>query len=106
MRHCVSIMVPPPVDDAHLTPLSMTPFTSCTHVLQQKPGLDVDTPLVDDAFALSTTRGDVCHVLLIFASLLVHIPLLRLLVAWPRGSGYPTSGVACHRWLSYQLPTL
>jgi hypothetical protein len=41
----------------------MTPFSSYTHVLHQKPGLVDDafrrflTPHVDDAFALSTTRG-------------------------------------------------
>ncbi len=53
------------------TPLSMTPFSSCTHVLHQKPGLNIDLPPVDDAFqrfltppslvddslAWSTTRG-------------------------------------------------
>ncbi len=55
----------------HTPPLTMTPFSSYTHVLHQKSGLVVDTPSpcrwrisaifdtppVDDAFALSTTRG-------------------------------------------------
>ncbi len=47
--------LPPPlvVDTA----LSLTPFSSHTHVLHQKPGLVVDIPLVDDVFALSTTKG-------------------------------------------------
>ncbi len=61
------------VDKGGGTSLSMTPFSSCSHVLHQKPGLVVDTPpLVDDAFRrfltslLSMTRspcqqqGEVC----------------------------------------------
>ncbi len=44
------LVVDTPVDDAHLTPpLSITPFSSYTHFLHQKPGLIVDTP-VDDTF--------------------------------------------------------
>ncbi len=71
-----AFLVLPPVPKRHSThltpppPLSITPFSSYTHVLHQNQGLSLTPPLVDDAFrrfltpppiddtfALSTTRG-------------------------------------------------
>ncbi len=44
--HCIpSVLLIPPADDAFDTPLLMTPISSCIHILHQKPGLVVDTPL-------------------------------------------------------------
>ncbi len=68
-----------------MTPnLSMAPFSSYTHILHQKPGLVVDTSfLVDNVFALSTTRGGGRGNL--FPGLLSSSPKGRLLYLGPTG---------------------
>ncbi len=70
--HCTLLFLN--LKEMYPPPLSLTPFSSYTHILHQKPGLVFDTapcrwrisailtpPPVDDAFALSMTRRRYNH---------------------------------------------
>ncbi len=94
----------PPINDAQLTPhLQLMIFVMYSHFAKTRPCRW--HPLVDDVFALSTARGEVCQSAMVFASFFLKkctsyyvYGLIGAIIKSnppPRGGAWPPQ-VTCH----------